>query len=143
MDQEAIANQIKESIQDSLLTATGKFGAPLASGNLLSSINVIPNDDFGYDILMEEYGLAIENGRRQAFAPIQPILKWVREKRIKPLKRGQSQESIAYAIARSMGLPGGATQPRPFIANGIEAASGAMLDETAELVFEQLDEVFK
>ena len=44
MDQEAIANQIKESIQDSLLTATGKFGAPLASGNLLSSINVIPND---------------------------------------------------------------------------------------------------
>ena len=117
MDQEAIANQIKESIQDSLLTATGKFGAPLASGNLLSSINVIPND--------------------------QPILKWVREKRIKPLKRGQSQESIAYAIARSMGLPGGATQPRPFIANGIEAASGAMLDETAELVFEQLDEVFK
>ena len=142
MDQEAIANQIKESIQDSLLKATGKFGAPLASGNLLSSIDVIPNDDFGYDILMEAYGLAIENGREQAFAPVQPILKWVREKRIKPRERGQTQESIAYAIARGMGL-NGKTKPRPFIVKGIEAASASMLDETAEIVFEQLDEVFK
>ena len=142
MDQQEIALQIKESIQDSLLNATGKFGAPLASGNLLSSINVIPNDDFGYDILMEAYGLAIENGRAQAFAPVQPILKWVREKRIKPRERGQTQESIAYAIARGMGL-NGKTEPRPFIVKGIEAASASMLDETAEIVFEQLDEVFK
>jgi hypothetical protein len=140
--QEKIAQQIQESIQDSLLTATGRFGAPLATGKLLSSIEVKPNDNYGYDISMEEYGLAIENGRRQAFAPVQPILQWIKEKKIKP-RDGITIESLAFIIARSMGLPGGATQPRPFISNGINAVSDTMLDETFDLIIQPIDNAFK
>ena len=142
-EQENIAQQIQESIQDSLLTATGRFGAPLATGNLYSSIQVKPNDDYGYDIFMEEYGLAIENGRRQAFAPVQPILNWVRTKKIKPQGKIKSPVQLAFAIARSMGLPGGETQPRPFISRGIQAVSDEMLDETFELIINPIDKAFE
>jgi hypothetical protein len=141
-EQEKIAQQIEESIQDSLLTATGKYGAPLATGKLYSSIQVKPNDNYGYDIYMEEYGLAIENGRRQAFAPVQPILNWIREKKIKP-RNNITVEQLAFVIARSMGLPGGATQPRPFISNGINAVSDTMLDETFDLITQPIDNAFK
>ena len=142
-EQDKIAQQIEESIQDSLLTSTGKYGAPLATGKLYSSIQVKPNDSFGYDIYMEEYGLAIENGRRQAFAPVQPILQWIREKKIKPLGKIKTQEQLAFVIARSMGLAGGETQPRPFISRGINAVSDTMLDETFDIITQPIDKAFE
>ena len=141
-EQDKIAQQIEESIQDSLLTSTGKYGAPLATGKLYSSIQVKPNDNYGYDIYMEEYGLAIENGRRQAFAPVQPILQWIREKRIKP-RDGITIESLAFVIARSMGLAGGETQPRPFIDRGISAVSDEMLDQTFQAITNPIDKAFE
>lgn len=146
-----IALQIQESIQDSLLTATGTYGAPVASGKLLSSIEVKPNDEYGYDVYAEDYAYFIENGRKPSklmskaskslgkplAPPLQPILDWVRKRRIGNGK----DEATAYRIMNALRYK--QTLPRPFISNGIEQASNTMLDETANLIFQPLDKAFE
>lgn len=145
-----IALQLQESIQDSLLTAVGANGAPLASGKLLASIEVIPDGKGGFDILAEDYAVFIEQGRnpsgQQSKAPktigkplappLQPILQWVQQKRI----GGSNPIGVAYAVQNSLRYK--RTQPRPFIERGIEAVAEQSLDDLAFGIEEALDKTF-
>ncbi len=145
-----IALQLQESIQDSLLTAVGAYGSPLASGRLLSSIEVQPDGKGGFDIFAEDYAVWIENGRnpstQQSKAPrslgkplappLQPILEWVNQKRI----GGANPIGVAYAIQNSLRYK--RTQPRPFIERGIEQVAEESLDDLAFGIEEALDKTF-
>jgi len=146
-----IALQLQESIQDSLLTAVGANGAPLASGKLLSSIEVKPDGKGGFDIYAEDYSVFIENGRkpssRQSKAPrtlgkplappLQPILQWVQQKRI----GGSNPIGVAYAVMNSLRYK--RTQPRPFIERGIEEVADKALDELTFGIEKSLDKAFE
>ncbi len=146
-----IALQLQESIQDSLLTAVGANGAPLASGRLLSSIEVVPDGKGGFDIFAEDYAVFIENGRnpssKQSKAtrtlgkplapPLQPILQWVNQKRI----GGGNPIGVAYAIQNSLRYK--RTQPRPFIERGIEDVAEESLDKLTFGIEESLDKAFQ
>lgn len=146
-----IALQLQESIQDSLLTATGTHGAPLASGRLLASIEVVPDGKGGFDIFAEDYAVFIENGRKASSKqskatrtlgkplapPLQPILQWVNQKRI----GGSNPIGVAYAIQNSMRTKN--TTPRPFIERGIEAVAEQSLDDLAFGIEESLDKAFQ
>lgn len=146
-----IALQLQESIQDSLLTATGTFGAPLASGKLLASIEVVPDGKGGFDIYAEDYAVFIEEGRkassRQSKAPrtlgkplappLQPILQWVQQKRI----GGSNPIGVAYAVMNSLRTKN--TTPRPFIERGIEEVADKALDELTFGIEKSLDKAFE
>ena len=140
-----IAKQIKESIQDSLLTSTKDGSPPLVSGKLLNSIEVIPNDNGGFDILMEDYGLVIDKGRRVGakqppYAPQNVILNWLKARRIKP-RNGITMEQLAFVVSR--GIKKGSYKPRPFIERGIDQVAEKMLNEIAFSFEEQLDKAFE
>lgn len=140
-----IAKQLKESIQDSLLTATKKGSPPLVSGKLLNSIEVIPDGNGGFDIFMEEYGLAVDQGRRKGakqppYAPVNVILDWLKARRIKP-RDGITMNQLAFVVAR--GISKGSYTPRPFIERGINNVAEEMLDEIAFSFEQQLDKAFE
>tara|TARA_R110000803_G_scaffold46193_5_gene96963 strand:- start:324 stop:773 length:450 start_codon:yes stop_codon:yes gene_type:complete len=140
-----IAKQLKESIQDSLLTATKKGSPPIVSGKLLNSIEVVPNDNNGFDILMEEYGLVVDQGRRKGakqppYAPLNVILDWLKARRIKP-RNGITMNQLAFVVSR--GISKGSYTPRPFIERGINQVADKMLDEIAFSFEEQIDKAFK
>ena len=149
---DSIAQQLQQSIQDSLLTSTNSYGAPVATGTLLSSIKVVPNSDGSlFDIFMEDYGYWIEKGRtpskmmskatkslgKPLAPPLQPILDWVRARRI---GKG-NDEATAYAIMNRLRYK--QTMPRPFITRGIQAVEDKVLDEIAINMLEPIDKVFQ
>jgi hypothetical protein len=150
IDYNAYAQAIKESLQDSLLTAVGKYGTPpLATGKLLNSIRVDWEGD-GYGIYMESYGLIVDKGRNPSkltskairsagkplAPPIQPILEWVRTKRI-----GGGREDVAYAIQNSLRYK--RIAPRPFIERGIQESISVVGEDIVNDISKQLDNVFK
>ena len=148
---DSIALQLQESIQDSLLTATGTYGAPLASGKLLASIEVVPDGKGGFDIFAEDYAVFVEQGRNPSTQqskgvrtageplapPLQPILQWVQEKRI----GGSNPIGVAYAVQNSLRYK--RIAPRPFIERGIEAVAEQSLDDLAFGIEESLDKAFQ
>lgn len=142
-DRMKIAKQIEESVKDSLLTATNKNGQiPLATGKLLSSIEVIPNAEGGFDILMEEYGEVIDGGRRKGakqppFTPQNVILDWINTRRIKPRDNNMTPKQLAFVISR--GISRGSYTSRPFIERGVDAVSDKALDELFLSIENQID----
>ena len=97
--------------------------SPKASGRLANSFQIGDVDGTkGYSIIFDEYGEIVDSGRRpsQKMPPIKPILDWVREKGIKGTSR-QSQESIAFAIAKTIQKKG--YRPQPFIQPSLNQAA--------------------
>jgi hypothetical protein len=123
-----LAEEIKEAIQDSLLSQTRFGNPPLVTGNLLNSVQVIPVSD-GFEIYMADYWDVIENGRvgRGNLPPIQPIFDWIQAKRIRPRDNNMTPRSLAWAIAQSLKTK--TIAPRPFLQQGIDNVSSKILDE--------------
>ena len=74
------------------------------TGQLRDSIRftISPNGNIRFFYL--KYGVFVELGRRAGDRqpPINPILRWIRERGISP-RDGQSDRSLAFAIAKSIG----------------------------------------
>lgn len=97
--------------------------SPKASGRLANSFQVGDvNGTKGYSVIFDEYGQIVDGGRRpsQKMPPIKPILDWVRERGIKGSSK-QSQESIAWAIAKTIQKKG--YRPQPFIQPSLNQAA--------------------
>lgn len=141
--QNQLASQIQEAIVDSLLNQRGYAGQPpLATGKLLSSIEVVPVES-GFEISMEDYWVFVEKGRkgRGKLPPIQPIYDYVQARRIKPKKLNQTPLNVAWAIAKS--LQNSEIKPRPFLQQGIDAVSEKILDKFVLAIEEDLDKAFE
>lgn len=92
--------------------------APIASGNLLNSVNVewvgsFETGDLGLVVKMADYWYYINNGRKPGrMPPIGPIDRWVVQKQgFKDVVRGQDgkfikRKSLVYLIRRSIGQYG-------------------------------------
>jgi len=150
IDYNIIANQIKEVFQDSLLTALNKYGTPpLASGKLLNSVEVVFNNG-AMVVSMLDYWTEIEYGRKPSkrtskaprslgkplAPPLQPILEWVKQKRI-----GGKDVNTAYAIMNSLRYK--TIAPRPFVERAQTEATRLIGEAVDIIITDKLDKVFK
>lgn len=92
------------------------------TGRLLESISYeVKNTSDGYtlQIYMEDYGEFVNSGRRKGakMPPPAAMMNFVRQANIRP-RPGQSLESVAFAIGRSISLNG--IKPKPFIDKGLQ-----------------------
>lgn len=112
----------------------GNFSAPIdASGRLKKSIEIDYDEatgEYGYSIIGNEYGLAVDEGRRAGkMPPINEIIKWIdakpvtlRTTRAAALKGSitTQKKRLAFAIARKIGRDG--TRPAGFIDEALARA---------------------
>lgn len=92
------------------------------TGRLLESISYEvkqTSDGYTLQIYMEDYGEFVNSGRRKGAKQPPPaaMMNFVRQAGIRP-RKGQSLESVAFAIGRSISLNG--IRPRPFIDKGLQ-----------------------
>lgn len=139
MNKDQIAEQIRESIIDSLVSQNP---IPLASGRLASSIEVRPADD-GFEIYAEDWWKYVEYGRKGhgKFPPIQPLKEWISVKGIKSKDPKMSPDNLAWAIATK--LKTSTIKPRPFLQQGIDNVADKAVDEFVVDIEEQIDNIFE
>lgn len=95
----------------------------IATGNLIQSITyqTQQSEEGAFvKISVPGYGKFVDEGRRPGdkMPPIQPILEWIKVRRIRTPEYTQPQ--LAWAIAKSIAKRG--IRPTPFIQNSIEFA---------------------
>jgi len=90
----------------------------IASGQLLKSVRVDEVDSNKIIVEFEDYGTFVDEGRKRgSFPPIRPIEDWIREKGIR-VRRGQTIEQTAFAIATAIEKKG--IKARPFIKGSVQ-----------------------
>ena len=104
---------------DDRMVETAIANGSEASGRLIRSISALnkENQEEVFTIISTvDYAKYVDEGRRPGeMPPIQDILNWIQEKPIRP--RGITQESLAWAIAKTIARKG--IKPRPFIQKSI------------------------
>lgn len=103
------------------------------TGRLLESISYeVKETRTGYtlQIYMEDYGQYVNSGRKKGSKQPPPaaMMNFVRQANIRP-RKGQSLESVAFLIGRSIANNG--IRPRPFIDKGLQ-----VVDKRLEAVLE-------
>ena len=131
---EAVARSmgiIGEKVTDTMIDTLISKGK-LATGDLVAGIQHSEtfdqqDNEFVTTIKIPGYGKYVNEGRRAGakMPPIQPILEWIRVKRIRTPQYTQPQ--LAWAIAKSISIKG--IRPTPFIENSIEFALTNFQDE--------------
>ena len=131
---EAVANAmgiLGEKVTDTMIDTLISKGK-LATGQLVQGIQHTESydqqaNDFVSTIKIPGYGRYVNEGRRPGskMPPIQPILEWIRVRRIRTPQYTQPQ--LAWAIAKSIQKKG--IRPTPFIENSIEFALTNFQDE--------------
>ena len=104
---------------DDKMVETAIANGSEASGRLIRSISALNKENqevVSTIISTVDYAKYVDEGRRPGeMPPIQDILNWIQEKPIRP--RGITQESLAWAIAKTIARKG--VKPRPFIQKSI------------------------
>jgi hypothetical protein len=107
----------------------GKYNSPIENtGKLRESIEYNLKErskSFSFDIMANEYGLAVDSGTKQKQPPIEDIISWIQTKPIRLRdSKGRFVQStdykvrgLAYVIARKIGREG--IQPTNFITDAI------------------------
>ena len=140
---EAVASAmgiLGEKVTDTMIDTLISKGK-LATGDLVAGIQHTETFDqqdeqFVTTIKIPGYGKYVNEGRRPGakMPPIQPILEWIRVRRIRTPQYTQPQ--LAWAIAKSISKKG--IRPTPFIENSIEFALMNFQDEIKQGAVEGL-----
>lgn len=131
---EAVARSmgiIGEKVTDTMIDTLISKGK-LATGDLVAGIQHTEtfdqqDNEYVTTIKIPGYGRYVNEGRRPGakMPPVQPILEWIRVRRIRTPQYTQPQ--LAWAIAKSISKKG--IKPTPFIENSIEFALTNFQDE--------------
>jgi len=115
----ALMNRTGELITDKMIDTLISNGS-LATGQLARGIayQVVENEEgTNLQITVPGYGQFVDQGRRPGkMPPVQPIIDWVRVKRIRTPQ--YTTEQMGWAIAKSIAKKG--IRPKPFIENSIQ-----------------------
>ncbi len=116
----ALMNRTGELITDKMIDTLISNGS-LATGQLARGISyqVLETEDgIITKITIPGYGEFVDKGRRAGakMPPVQPIIDWVRVKRIKTPQ--YTTEQLGWAIAKSISKKG--IRPKPFIENSVQ-----------------------
>lgn len=97
-------NTVKSSILEHYINQLSSNG--YSTDNITIKVN-IDNNDFQLVLNLNDYWKWIENGRKAGkMPPVNAILEWINKKNIKPNKKELSKKSMAFLIARKIGLKG-------------------------------------
>ena len=112
---EQAATLLVEAMKDGSISqdlfATGKLAQSITSQTEFK------DGVFGFQILMEDYGLYQDAGFFRPPGkrpPLEPIISWLQRKRITP-PEGMSVRTFAFLIQRKIGKQGAYVKARPFI----------------------------
>ena len=113
-----IGERVTDTMQDTLISKGKDATGQLVAGIQHNESYDKQDNEFSTTIKIPGYGEYVNTGRRKGakMPPIQPILEWVRVRRITTPKYTQPQ--LAWAIAKSISIKG--IKPTPFIENSIE-----------------------
>lgn len=130
-------------VMDSNIGINSKTGSnTLTNSDIYRTLSVrATNDgDLIFDIILNDYLVYIENGRRKGakFPPIAPIVEWCKKKGI------PTDNSTVFLIRRAISRDG--VRPRPFMANVFDEVNREWNDNIADKLFnkiiEQIDKFF-
>ena len=110
----------------------------VATGNLLASISTeVILDGVVYKVVLNslKYIQYLEYGTRPHFPPSEPILNWVRAKRLPTAeytgdKKLPTEKQLTYLVQRKIGLEG--TDARPIIATTVEELNNEYIPRLIE-----------
>lgn len=103
------------------------------------SVRATNDGDLIFDIILNDYLVFIENGRRKGakMPPVEPIVRWARSKGI------PTDNSTIYLIRRAISRDG--IKARPFMAHVMEEIDGewdGVADELFNKIMEEIDKFF-
>jgi len=104
------------------------------------SVRATNDGDLIFDIILNDYLVFIENGRRKGakFPPVEPIVRWARSRGI------PTDNSTIYLIRRAISRDG--IKARPFMAHVFEEIDNEWNDKVADEIFnvimQEIDKFF-
>lgn len=103
------------------------------------SVKATNNGDLIFDIILNDYLVYIENGRRKGakMPPVEPIIRWAKSKGI------PTDNSTIYLIRRAIARDG--IKARPFMAHVMEEMDRewkGLADEIFNVIMEETDKFF-
>lgn len=103
------------------------------------SVKATNNGDLIFDIILNDYLVYIENGRRKGakMPPIEPIVRWAKSKGI------PTDNSTIYLIRRAIARDG--VKARPFMAHVMEEMDrewNGVADEIFNTIISEIDKFF-
>ena len=103
------------------------------------SVKATNNGDLIFDIILNDYLVYIENGRRKGakMPPVEPIVRWAKSKGI------PTDNSTIYLIRRAIARDG--IKARPFMAHVMEEMDrewNGLTDEIFNVIMEETDKFF-
>ena len=124
-------------VMDSNIGINSKTGSnTLTNSDIYRTLSVrATNDgDLIFDIILNDYLVYIENGRRKGakFPPIAPIVEWCKRKGI------PTDNSTVFLIRRAISRDG--IRPRPFLAKVFEEVDREWNDNIADNLFNKIME---
>lgn len=109
---EAVLNRYMEDVKNEYKASLEQNGH-IATHGLIDSIRTeVHTDNGSFEVVMEleDYWKYVEYDTRPHFPPREPILNWIRVKRIVPRRdkngRLPSQNQLAYLVQRKIGFEG-------------------------------------
>ena len=129
-------------VMESNVGINSKVGVnTLVNSNIYKTLSVrATNDgDLVFDIILNDYLVFIENGRRKGakMPPVEPIVRWARSKGI------PTDNSTIYLIRRAISRDG--IKARPFMAHVMEEIDrewDGVADELFNKIMEEIDKFF-
>lgn len=133
-----IGERVTDTMQNTLISKGKDATGQLVAGIQHTETFDKQDNEFSTTIKIPGYGQYVNTGRRPGakMPPIQPILEWVRARRITTPKYTQPQ--LAWAIAKSISIKG--IRPTPFIENSIETVLTNYQNEIRQGAVEGLTE---
>jgi len=137
----ALMNRTGELITDKMIDTLISNGS-LATGQLARGISyeVVDTPEGGVTrISIPEYGKYVDEGRRAGakMPPVQPIIDWVKVKRISTPQ--YTTEQMGWAIAKSIAKKG--IRPKPFIENSIQFVLTNFTEELTQAGAEDINNI--
>ena len=134
--------KIVRTVMESNVGINSKVGVnTLVNSNIYKTLSVkATNDgDLIFDIILNDYLVYIESGRRKGakMPPVEPIVRWCKQKGI------PTDNSTIYLIRRAISRDG--IKARPFMAHVMEEMDrewNGLADEIFNVIMEETDKFF-
>ena len=134
--------KIVRTVMESNVGINSKVGVnTLVNSQIYKTLSVkATNDgDLIFDIILNDYLVFIENGRRKGakMPPVEPIIRWCRQKGI------PTDNSTVYLIRRAISRDG--IKARPFMVHVFEEIDrewDSWADEIFNLIMDEIDKFF-
>lgn len=135
-----IIRVVREVLSSNLMINDKTGSNTIIDSNIYRNVRVDGNDDFIFNLYLNDYLEYIESGRRpnSKFPPVEPIVRWARSRGI------PTDNSTIFLIRRAIARDG--IKPRPFVSQIFDDIDdiweNGWSDELYDRITEQLNDFF-